>query len=264
MKGKKVIVLVVVMLAAFSYLLLIGMKEGSMYYLEVSEYLARARELGNRKVRVNGRVVKESLDFNTKTLTLRFILKDTKGNESLPVDPDQHPIVSNPVDSAGHESADSAPATAAQRPAREGTQPGDGNRVQSTPQGCAHRRTAAGSGRPAPVADHHRHRHPARLPLRRRPAGAGRRDRRPRHPHSRRSAQLPQTRPPRGGSGHPVLRPQAEPGRQHRRRPVAEELPRCAGVRPAAASAGGIRAKTQPAAVAGGATITGDHAVTRN
>ncbi|HHN65594.1 MAG TPA: cytochrome c maturation protein CcmE [Nitrospirae bacterium] len=85
MKGKKVIILVVVMLAAFSYLLLIGMKEGSMYYLEVSEYLARARELGNRKVRVNGRVVKESLDFNTKTLTLRFILKDTKGNESLPV-----------------------------------------------------------------------------------------------------------------------------------------------------------------------------------
>jgi|Deesub1362A_J573_1020465.scaffolds.fasta_scaffold20928_2 cytochrome c-type biogenesis protein CcmE len=86
MKGKKrIFILIAIMVVAFSYLLLLGMKEGSMYYLEVSEYLRKARELGNKKVRINGMVVKDSLVYNSKTLTLRFILKDTKGEENLKV-----------------------------------------------------------------------------------------------------------------------------------------------------------------------------------
>lgn len=86
MKGKKrILILIAIMVVAFSYLLLMGMKEGSMYYLEVSEYLSRVNELGNRKVRINGMVVKDSLDYNSKTLTLRFMLRDTKGEESLRV-----------------------------------------------------------------------------------------------------------------------------------------------------------------------------------
>ncbi len=85
MKGKKIILFTALILGAFSYLLFIGMQEGSMYYLEVSEYLGKMDELGKRKVRINGRVVKESLDYDSKELVLRFTLMDTKSNDKLRV-----------------------------------------------------------------------------------------------------------------------------------------------------------------------------------
>ena len=85
MKKGKIVLLALVMIGAFSYLLFMGMQEGSMYYLEVSEYLKKMNELGDKKVRVNGRVVKESLDYDSKNLVLRFLLMDTKSNDKLRV-----------------------------------------------------------------------------------------------------------------------------------------------------------------------------------
>lgn len=86
MKGKaKVIIISLVVVASFLYLVLIGMKEGTMYYFEIAEFVSKVDELGQKKVRVNGEIVPKSLDFNTRSLVLAFTLKDLKGPEVLDV-----------------------------------------------------------------------------------------------------------------------------------------------------------------------------------
>jgi cytochrome c-type biogenesis protein CcmE len=86
MKGKaKVIIISIVVVASFLYLVLIGMKEGTMYYFEIAEFVSKVDELGQKKVRVNGEIVPKSLDFNTRSLVLAFTLKDLKGPEVLDV-----------------------------------------------------------------------------------------------------------------------------------------------------------------------------------
>jgi cytochrome c-type biogenesis protein CcmE len=86
MKGKaKVIVISFVVVASFLYLVLIGMKEGTMYYFEIAEFVGKMDELGQKKVRVNGEIVPKSMDFNSRSLVLAFTLKDLKGPEVLDV-----------------------------------------------------------------------------------------------------------------------------------------------------------------------------------
>jgi cytochrome c-type biogenesis protein CcmE len=86
MRGKsKIIVISVLLLASFSYLIFLGMKEGTMYYLEVSEFVEQAEELGGRKVRVNGEIVKDTFNFDSEAIRLVFTLKDTKGPQVLNV-----------------------------------------------------------------------------------------------------------------------------------------------------------------------------------
>jgi cytochrome c-type biogenesis protein CcmE len=81
----KVIVISILLVASFAYLVLLGMKEGTMFYLEVSEFVEQVEQLGERKVRVNGAIVKDSLNFDPKDLKLVFKLKDTKGPELINV-----------------------------------------------------------------------------------------------------------------------------------------------------------------------------------
>ncbi len=82
---KRFIIAGVLMIGAFGYLLITGMKEGSMYYLEVSEYINAIEDLKERKVRVHGRVDREKIAFEEQTSTLLLFLKDTKGNEFIKV-----------------------------------------------------------------------------------------------------------------------------------------------------------------------------------
>lgn len=86
MRGKsKVIVISILLIASFSYLVFLGMKEGSMYYLEVSEFVEKADQLGEARVRVNGEIVKNSLNFDSEAIRLVFTLKDTEGPQVLNV-----------------------------------------------------------------------------------------------------------------------------------------------------------------------------------
>lgn len=86
MKSKsKVIIISLVLVASFVYLVFLGMKEGTMFYLEVSEFVQQTEELGSKKVRVNGAVVKDSLNFDAESLKLVFTMKDTKGSQRLNV-----------------------------------------------------------------------------------------------------------------------------------------------------------------------------------
>ncbi len=81
----KVIVISTLLVASFVYLVFLGMKEGTMFYLEVSEFVEQAEQIGDRKVRINGAIVKDSLNFDPKGLKLVFKLKDTKGPELINV-----------------------------------------------------------------------------------------------------------------------------------------------------------------------------------
>ncbi|GMR03179.1 MAG: cytochrome c maturation protein CcmE [Thermodesulfovibrionia bacterium] len=86
MKNKtKVIVISIVFLSSFVYLFFLGMKEGTMFYLEVSEFVQQVDKIGDRKVRINGAVIKGTLNFDPETHKLVFTLKDTKGPEILHV-----------------------------------------------------------------------------------------------------------------------------------------------------------------------------------
>jgi len=81
----KVIVISILLVASFVYLVFLGMKEGTMFYLEVAEFVEQAEQIGDRKVRINGAIVKDSLNFDPKDLKLVFKLKDTKGPELINV-----------------------------------------------------------------------------------------------------------------------------------------------------------------------------------
>lgn len=82
---KKLLAVSAVIIASFAYLVAMGMKEGGMYYLEVSEFVRKAGELDGRKVRVNGEVVRGSMDFDPSTLRLSFVLRDVEGPERINV-----------------------------------------------------------------------------------------------------------------------------------------------------------------------------------
>ena len=73
------------LVSSFVYLVFLGMKEVTMFYLEVSEFVEQSEQIGDRKVRINGAIVKDSLNFDPKNLKLVFKLKDTKGPELINV-----------------------------------------------------------------------------------------------------------------------------------------------------------------------------------
>jgi cytochrome c-type biogenesis protein CcmE len=84
-RTKIIIIASILITASFIYLVFLGMKEGSMYYLEVSELFDRLDDLGQRKVRVNGEIFPNSVNFDLNTLKLNFSMKDIKGSQRLNV-----------------------------------------------------------------------------------------------------------------------------------------------------------------------------------
>ncbi len=81
-RRKTVIFAVILILSSFVYLVFLGMKEGSMYYLEVREFFNRLNELGGQKVRINGAIVPGSVNYDTGSMKLSFLLKDNEMENS--------------------------------------------------------------------------------------------------------------------------------------------------------------------------------------
>lgn len=77
----------VVIVAAIAFLAISSFQSNSMYYLTVPELKAQAQAAGaafyDKMVRVSGPLHKESIDWNAKTLTLKFHIND--GSEMFPV-----------------------------------------------------------------------------------------------------------------------------------------------------------------------------------
>jgi cytochrome c-type biogenesis protein CcmE len=86
MKKKSITIFAGLMIvAAFSYLITIGLKEGGMYYLEVSEFAERMDTVAGEKVRVNGAVISDTIHYDTSKREFTFTLKDAEGPQKLNV-----------------------------------------------------------------------------------------------------------------------------------------------------------------------------------
>jgi cytochrome c-type biogenesis protein CcmE len=63
-----------VIVAAIGYLMYTGIRETSAYYLTIQEFAAKKDQYGNVPLRVAGRVQPGSIDYDAKSLRLRFDL----------------------------------------------------------------------------------------------------------------------------------------------------------------------------------------------
>jgi len=66
-----------------AYLIVVGLRGGSSYYLTIAELRARGTDIVDRSVRVSAVVDTETIDYDVKSLTLRFDLVGE--GERLPV-----------------------------------------------------------------------------------------------------------------------------------------------------------------------------------
>ena len=80
----KIIVVSSIILSIIGYLTYTGIRDTMAYYLTVGELLAKGPFNGNVGLRVGGRVVPDSIQWNPKDLKLSFRIKD--GESSLHVD----------------------------------------------------------------------------------------------------------------------------------------------------------------------------------
>ena len=84
-KHSRVFFACLLIVAAFSYLITAGLKEGTMYYLEVSEFRERMDSVAGEKVRINGAVIADTIHYDTTRGILTFTLKDAEGPQRLNV-----------------------------------------------------------------------------------------------------------------------------------------------------------------------------------
>ena len=83
----KFVIAGLVIVAAIAFLAISSFQANSMYYLTVPELQAQAQAEGaaffDKMVRVSGPLHKESIDWNAKTMTLKFHINEA--NEMFPV-----------------------------------------------------------------------------------------------------------------------------------------------------------------------------------
>jgi cytochrome c-type biogenesis protein CcmE len=78
-KKLKFIVGGLVIAVAVAYLIFTALRSSASYFLTVSELQARGPEFYGRNVRVSGKVVPDSIDFDAGDLLLRFDIADEDG-----------------------------------------------------------------------------------------------------------------------------------------------------------------------------------------
>jgi cytochrome c-type biogenesis protein CcmE len=74
-----------IIVAAVSYLVYTGIRETSVYYLTIDEFLARREAVAGEGLRVAGRVGSKSIDWNPATLDLKFRLANFEDDDGVPV-----------------------------------------------------------------------------------------------------------------------------------------------------------------------------------
>ncbi len=83
-KRLKIIVVSSILLSIIGYLTYTGIRDTMAYYLTVSELLAKGPSAENPGVRVGGKVIPDSIQWNPKDLKLSFRIRE--GESSLHVD----------------------------------------------------------------------------------------------------------------------------------------------------------------------------------
>ncbi len=72
---------------AIGYLIVTAIRNTSEYYLTVEEVSARETELGGEALRVAGRVVDGTIQWEPATLTLKFAIAPIPGASNQPLEP---------------------------------------------------------------------------------------------------------------------------------------------------------------------------------
>jgi cytochrome c-type biogenesis protein CcmE len=84
-KNRRFIIGATIIVAAVAYLVYTGIRETSVYYLTIDEFLSRREAVAGEGVRVAGRVGAKSMSWNPATLDLKFRLANFEGNEGVDV-----------------------------------------------------------------------------------------------------------------------------------------------------------------------------------
>ncbi len=73
-RNRRFIIGACIITAAVTYLVYTGIRQTSVYYLTIDEFLARREAIADEGIRVAGRVGAQSVQWNPSTLDLRFRL----------------------------------------------------------------------------------------------------------------------------------------------------------------------------------------------
>lgn len=82
-KRKQFLIAGVVLAGILGYLIYMGVQSAMMYYMSVSELLAKGDSVYAQSVRVTGKVVEGSIQEDPANMTIRFVVADEQN--SLPV-----------------------------------------------------------------------------------------------------------------------------------------------------------------------------------
>lgn len=85
-RHRRFIIGATIIVAAVTYLVYTGIRETSVYYLTIEEFLSKREAVAGEGLRVSGQVGAKSIDWNPATLDLKFRLVDAKSNDGVMVD----------------------------------------------------------------------------------------------------------------------------------------------------------------------------------
>jgi cytochrome c-type biogenesis protein CcmE len=84
-RNRRFIIGAAIIVAAVTYLVYTGIRETSVYYLTIDEFLARRVAVAGEGLRVAGRVSNNSVAWNAATLDLKFRLANFEDNAGVDV-----------------------------------------------------------------------------------------------------------------------------------------------------------------------------------
>ena len=83
MRNLKFLVGGLLIVAAVIYLIISSTQASAQYFLTIEELQGRKAEMVGRDVRISGAVVGDSIQYDAKTLTLRFTVANIPGDNSV-------------------------------------------------------------------------------------------------------------------------------------------------------------------------------------
>ncbi len=84
-KNRRFVIGAGIIVAAVAYLIYTGVRETSLYYLTIDEFLSRRDTVVGEGLRVAGRVASDSVQWNAGTLELGFRLANFDNTDGVPV-----------------------------------------------------------------------------------------------------------------------------------------------------------------------------------
>jgi len=84
-RNRRFIVGATIIVAAVAYLVYTGIRETSVYYLTIDEFLSKREAVAGEGLRIAGRVATKSVQWNPATLDLKFRLANFSENDGVDV-----------------------------------------------------------------------------------------------------------------------------------------------------------------------------------